>query len=270
MRVIAQISDLHFGRHDRKIAQDLLESLDRDRPDLVAASGDFTQRAQPSEFREAAAFLESIAAPKLVVPGNHDVPLLDLVSRFRAPLARYNRFIPPAAMADALYRDEEIVMLGLNTTRRLLNKRGRISLAQIEHLRHTFRNVPQPVLKAVVTHHPLASPADQPRLKLALRADAAVAELVSLDVHLLLSGHRHRAVSGHLDVEITAQGTILVIHAGTAISTRTRAGEANSYNLIRVDGSRVSVEIKLWQGGRGFHTAHHISYDLRGSVWRSL
>ena len=52
MRTIVHISDLHFGRHDLTIMGDLLTSMNRDCPDLVALSGDFTQRARHNEFAE--------------------------------------------------------------------------------------------------------------------------------------------------------------------------------------------------------------------------
>jgi 3',5'-cyclic AMP phosphodiesterase CpdA len=48
------------------------------------------------EFGEARAFLDRIASPKLVVPGNHDVPLYNLFTRFITPLARYSRAITSA------------------------------------------------------------------------------------------------------------------------------------------------------------------------------
>ncbi len=65
---------------------------------------------------------------------------------------------------------------------------------------------------------------------LALRA------IADAGVHLLLSGHHHRPVSGHASTELLLNNAILVVHAGTAVSTRTRGGEENSYNLIRLDG----------------------------------
>src|SRR5947199_6327008 len=89
MRTLAHISDLHFGRHDERAVEALLASLDYHRPDLVVVSGDFTQRARSSEFEMARAFLARVAAPKLIVPGNHDVPLYDVVGRFLAPLTKY-------------------------------------------------------------------------------------------------------------------------------------------------------------------------------------
>ena len=82
MRKIAHISDLHFGAADEQVAERLVESIDELRPDLAVVSGDLTQRARPSQFREARAFLDRLKSFQLIVPGNHDVPLYNVVGRF--------------------------------------------------------------------------------------------------------------------------------------------------------------------------------------------
>ncbi|HEX2115139.1 MAG TPA: metallophosphoesterase, partial [Alphaproteobacteria bacterium] len=53
MRRIAHISDLHFGRHDPGVAEDLLTALHELAPDLVAVSGDLTQRPRRDELAAA-------------------------------------------------------------------------------------------------------------------------------------------------------------------------------------------------------------------------
>jgi 3',5'-cyclic AMP phosphodiesterase CpdA len=270
MRTIAQISDLHFGRHDRQIAEHLLASLARDRPDLVAVSGDLTQRARPAEFEAARRFLDRIDSRKLIVPGNHDVPLYDLFSRFGAPLKRFQQFIASTDVADGFYRDEEIAVLGLNTTRRFENKRGRLSLAQIDDIRRLFATLPSSVFKILMTHHPLGVPAGGPLFETARRGLLALAASSDIRLHLLLSGHRHSALSGNIDAEILQQGAILAVHAGTAISTRTRGGETNSYNLLRIDGGRIMVEVKAWAAGHGFKTARTTSYALESGRWHGV
>src|SRR4029450_10036996 len=95
MRTIVQLSDLHFGRHSHNIVEDLLTSVNEHRPDLVVFSGDFTQRARPEEFAEARRFLDRIPKPKWVVPGNHDVPLYNVLARFLDPFKRYDHYIAP-------------------------------------------------------------------------------------------------------------------------------------------------------------------------------
>jgi metallophosphoesterase superfamily enzyme len=43
------------------------------------------QRARSAQFRQARVFLEALLQPQIVVPGNHDVPLHDVVSRTEGP-----------------------------------------------------------------------------------------------------------------------------------------------------------------------------------------
>ena len=86
MRKVMHISDLHFGRTDPAVVMALRETERRLVPHLIAVSGDLTQRARKHEFVAAREFLDSLAAPKIVVPGNHDVPLYNVIARFLTPL----------------------------------------------------------------------------------------------------------------------------------------------------------------------------------------
>jgi 3',5'-cyclic AMP phosphodiesterase CpdA len=266
MRTIAQISDLHFGRHDSTVAEDLLASLARACPDLVAVSGDFTQRARAAEFAQARRFLSRIPQPILVVPGNHDMPLYDLFGRFLSPFAKYNRYISPVGLPGCFFHDGEIAVLGLNTARRLTGKHGRVSLEQIAHVGRVFEAVPRERFKALVTHHPLGFPAGEP-LRLAGRSLLALNALAAAGVHLLLSGHHHRAASGHLEPAFSCKGPVLILHAGTAISTRTRGVESNSYNVVRIAGCRVAIGIMEWAAGQGFRERRAAAYRLHGERW---
>lgn len=248
MRRIAHISDLHFGRHDPRKVEALLKSLTENHPDLIAVSGDLTQRARNAEFVQARHFLERIAGPILVVPGNHDVPLYNLHKRFFKPFAKFNRHIAPAGVDDGVYADEEMVVLGLNTARRFTWKNGRVSFDQMAHIRRTFSHAPAGAWKVVVTHHPIASAHGEARVELAGRAILALRELVDVGVHLLLSGHHHRAVSGEAHAELLLGGSVLVVHAGTAVSTRTRGHDGNSYSLIGLEPGSVTVKVMAWSG----------------------
>ena len=93
MKTIAHLSDLHFGRLDEAVLDPLRQALEALRPDLVVVSGDLTQRARKGQFEDAKAYLESLPQPQLVVPGNHDVPLYNVVKRFIAPLANYRKIV---------------------------------------------------------------------------------------------------------------------------------------------------------------------------------
>ena len=91
MRTIAHISDIHFGRIDPPIVEAIVADISSMSPSLVVISGDLTQRARAGQFRDAAAFLARLPKPQLVVPGNHDIPLFDVFSRFFSPLGNYRK-----------------------------------------------------------------------------------------------------------------------------------------------------------------------------------
>src|SRR5215203_4778208 len=93
MRTLVHLSDLHFGALREEIVNPLVQAIEEARPDLIVVSGDLTQRARPSQFIEARAFLDRLRFKKLIVPGNHDVPLYNLYARFRDALGRYRRYI---------------------------------------------------------------------------------------------------------------------------------------------------------------------------------
>ena len=68
MRTIVHLSDLHFGRLDERIIAPLVERITAIHPDLIAVSGDLTQRARRRQFQQAAAFLGRLPFAKVVVP----------------------------------------------------------------------------------------------------------------------------------------------------------------------------------------------------------
>lgn len=220
MRRIAHLSDLHFGRVDAAVLGPLRDALERAKPHLVVVSGDLTQRARGGQFREARAFLDSLPMPQLVVPGNHDVPLWNVLARLFFPHAGYRRAI--SAELEPAYVDEEIAVLGVNTAHGWTTKHGRVSAAQLERLRARLARVRGAQVKVLVMHH-------------------LTEELAALGVDVMLAGHAHAT-----SVRAAAA---LVVQAGTATSRRTRA-EPNTFNVLTVRDRRVEVEhYELRAGG---------------------
>src|SRR5438045_5390816 len=156
MARLVHLSDLHFGAHDEDLVEAVERRIDEEKPDLVVISGDFTQRARTEQFKEACGFLERLrdsGHEVLGVPGNHDVPLYDVLRRFLSPLTRYRRFIDETLCP--FIELSGIAVLGINTARSLTFKDGRISDDQVEFIRETFARTPQEMVRVLVTHHPL-------------------------------------------------------------------------------------------------------------------
>src|SRR5687767_7475087 len=156
MARLIHLSDLHFGAHDARLVEAVEQRIDEEKPDLVVISGDFTQRARIDQFRDACRFLERLREAGhdvLAVPGNHDVPLYDVLRRFLSPLTRYRRFIDDELCP--FHEMPRAAVLGINTARSLTFKDGRISHEQMEFIRGTFAKTDSNIMRVLVTHHPL-------------------------------------------------------------------------------------------------------------------
>ena len=266
---LIHLSDLHFGAHDPRLVEAVETRIDEEKPDLVVISGDFTQRAKTEQFEEACSFLERLkdaGHEVLGVPGNHDVPLYDVLRRFLSPLTRYRRYIDETLCP--YHEIDGAAVLGINTARSLTFKDGRISHEQMHFIRHTFARK-KDVPRILVTHHPLfALPVgDGPALgdPVGRQADALDA-IAEAGVDLLLAGHVHRA-SAHSAADLaTRAGGALVIQAGTATSTRLR-DEEQSFNRIDVAGDRVTLTVQSWKDD-GFVSGDEQTYAREGGHWR--
>jgi 3',5'-cyclic AMP phosphodiesterase CpdA len=245
-RTLLHISDLHFGRVPAHLPESLLAAAREIQPDVVVVSGDLTQRARVVEFEQARVFLDKLTYPTLVIPGNHDVPLYNPYGRFVERLARYRRLITDDLAPS--YVDPEVAVLGVNTARSLTWKSGRINARQMAEVRAQLCELPDTVARVVVTHHPY------PVARIALRSWS------SCGADVLLCGHLHIAAAEVI-------GRTLIVNAGTATSSRMR-GEANSFNVVVVDGrARVDVTQWAWTAG-AFAKSLHLEFEREAGEWR--
>jgi 3',5'-cyclic AMP phosphodiesterase CpdA len=267
MRTILHLSDIHFGRVNDQVITPLLETITEINPDLVAVSGDLTQRARSHQFKEARAFLDALPKPQIVVPGNHDVPLHNVLTRFLQPLHKYRRYITDDLQP--FYHDKEIAVLGISTARSLTIKGGRISAEQVAWMQERFCALGDEVAKIVVTHHPFDLPEGHDERQLVGRARRAMETLASCGADVFLAGHFHTSHITHTATRYQIKGhSALVVQAGTATSTRGR-GEENSFNVVRIDRPHIAVERFEWQQRHrkfGLTTTEHFHHTADGWV----
>ena len=265
MRRIIHLSDLHFGRVNPALVDPLLTTVREVEPDIVAISGDLTQRARSHQFQQARSFLDALPKPQIVVPGNHDIPLHNLFTRFFEPLTKYRRYITDDLQP--VYADEEMVIVGVNTARSSVFKGGRINRSQVERLREKFCVLGREVVKAVVTHHPFDLPEGHHERDLVGRARMAMSGLAECGADLFLAGHLHISHTGHTKRYNIDGHSALVVQAGTATSTRER-GEANSFNLLSIAYPEISVEKFVWNPATtSFNVSTREHFTRVGEGW---
>jgi 3',5'-cyclic AMP phosphodiesterase CpdA len=269
VRTIAHLSDPHFGRILPTTVEALIASVVAAKPDLVVVSGDFTQRARHSEFEEARRFLNALPFPRLVVPGNHDVPLYNIFARTLKPLSKYRSYIGDDL--EPFYSDEEIAVLGINTARSLTFKGGRLNRKQVERSAARLQACATGVTRIIVTHHPFDAPLANKMRDVVGRARMAMRSFARCGVDLILSGHLHISHTGESAARYKIPGhSALLIQAGTSTSSRGR-GELNSFNIVQIARPMVSLQRMTWDAKQStFNVSLVNHFKKTGGAWSRI
>lgn len=270
MRTIVHISDIHFGQADAGVVERLVEKIVELQPNLVVVSGDLTQRARSHQFREARAFLDRLPQAQVIVPGNHDIPMYNVLDRFLNPLAKFTKYI--TADLTPAFVDDEVAVFGLNTARSLTIKGGRISEEQVDDLLQKLSPIDEQKVNIIVTHHPFDLPEGFDEDDIVGRAKKVMPKLVECGADVFLAGHLHVSHITHSARRYRLENgySALIIQAGTAASTRER-GEENSFNVLELDHPVLTV--KRFQCGlpdTGFHLATTEQFTKTDVGWARM
>jgi len=262
---LLHISDLHFGPlYHEDVGERLQEFAAALEPDVVVASGDFTQRARRHQFRAAREYLDRLPrVPLIVTPGNHDVPLYRLHERMLDPYRLYREYISDEL--DSVTAIPGAMFVSLNSTaprRAIVN--GRIHRWQLEFAQGAFRESSPDDIRIVVAHHHFAPPPDFEGGDVMPRAKRALDLFRSSGVDLILGGHMHRTYIGNsLDLyagDDRSRG-IVIAQSGTSTSRRGRARERekNTFNVVRLGGETIRVTHYMYfdDVGSFLQTSHH-------------
>lgn len=261
--VLMHISDLHAGPpFNPKLAKQLANEAHALAPDLLVASGDFVQRADRVEqWRTITAYLKTLPEPRLVVPGNHDVPLYNPFNRVFRSLERYKRYISPDL--NPVFERPGLVVVGGNTAHGWTVDGGRLSAEQITTMEGIFTRYSADTCKVAVLHHHVVNPSGSEGRRKIRNADEAVRLLDRCGVELLLCGHIHVSYVGTtLDLRPDLQQGTIICQSGTSTSRRGKSRERgkNSYNVIEIEDHviRIGQHLYLENAGRFVPVAEHV------------
>lgn len=255
---IAQISDPHFGTEVGAVRDALLADLHAHPPDLLLLTGDITQRARRAQFAAARDFLDALPpTPRLCLPGNHDLPLFDVFTRFTRPYGRFRRFI--SAQREPVFEDARLAVLSVDATSPWRHKDGKVDAAQIEGIASRIARLPQP-FRLVATHQPLASATVGDRRNVIHGAQQALPRWIGAGADLFLGGHIHLPYCLPVGTP-DGRRRAMLLQAGTCISHRTRQGVPNSYNIIVLEQDlaqrRMHMEQRDFDPTTGAFTPRH-------------
>jgi 3',5'-cyclic AMP phosphodiesterase CpdA len=250
MTTLLQISDTHFGTEQQPV-MDALEAHVREHgADLLVLSGDVTQRARRMQFAAARHYVRKLErhgiGATLMIPGNHDIPLYNVASRFLSPYANYRRHF--GSDLEPVYEDEQALVIGLNTTAPKRHKDGLVNAEQVRSVCERLAASDPAKIRIVVAHQPFGAmlPDDLSSLQHgALEALTAWAE-AGLDI--VMGGHIHLPYVLPLRRQYPELAReIWTVQAGTTLSTRLRGRSPNSFNRLRLQASQSKqVAVERW------------------------
>ncbi|OVZ64699.1 DNA repair exonuclease [Pigmentiphaga sp. NML080357] len=229
MTAILHISDTHFGTERQAVVDALVDLAQACRPEVVLLGGDITQRARRAQFARARRFVDRLGAPVLAVPGNHDIPLFNVIARLFDPYGHYRRAF--GKDREPVHESGSVLAIGVDSTRFYRHKQGTVSRHQVERVANLLAQARPEQLRIVLMHHPLVAMEERDEENLARGRDYAIRAWSRAGADLVLGGHIHLPYVAALSHGGEARNA-WAVQAGTAVSTRQRSGLPNSVNLL--------------------------------------
>ena len=255
MTSLMQMSDPHFGTAQPLVMQALARLAKDHKPDLLVLSGDITQRARTAEFAQARAFCDSLGIARLLaIPGNHDIPLFNPLQRLFTPYGRYLAAFGPEL--EPVVSTPLLHVIGVKTTRRRRHKNGEVSAAQTARVVAELGRAKPAQLRIVVVHQPVHVMHSEDQHDRLRGWEPAVHAWSQAGADIVMGGHIHLPSLCDLSARVSGlERRLWCVQAGTALSTRVRAGNPNSVNLLSYQGPGQSFACQLerwdYQAGTG-------------------
>lgn len=243
MTVLLQLSDTHFGTEQPPVVAALLRFADELRPDVVVLSGDITQRARRAQFEAAREVVTKIPTRKVVaIPGNHDIPLFNVLARMFYPYAGFERAF--GADLEPEWESSDLLIVCVNTTRPSRHKDGEVSPEQIVRVSRRLAMATEDQLRIVVTHQPVHVLRESEIHNRLHGYRQAVNAWSTAGADIIMGGHIHLPYIAALhELFDSLHRRCWVVQAGTAVSSRIRSRHPNSVNVIRrANGNLACVE----------------------------
>jgi 3',5'-cyclic AMP phosphodiesterase CpdA len=259
--LIAQISDLHIqqaGPH-RDLIQaeqhlsdciDQLNQLDT-RPDLIAVTGDLTERGTPDEYVTVKTQLDRLDAPYIVIPGNHDDR-----DNMKQAFSDADYLQTDSSFLQYVIDSYPLRIIALDTVVPGRSE-GELCTGRLQWLADTLAQAPDRATCILMHHPPFATGIRHMDEMGLLRGRAAFEQIISgyRNVERILCGHLHRTIMCRVGNAMastcpgTAHQIVLDLHpASTELSFNF---EPPGYQLH-------------WQGPNGLVTHHALIGQFPG------
>lgn len=264
MQKIIHISDIHFGREDESIVNALIAKINKETPNVIVVSGDLTQRAKNREFQKAEVFLNKLNSSKVIIPGNHDIPLYNLFERVINPFRKFNKYFPNFKR----YDNDELSIVGLNSVRNLRWKSGKLTVDHLENNAAELKKKDNTKLNIVVMHHNLLHLPSSKESGKYFRTKLMQKWIFDNKIDLILFGHDHKSMISPILFDDDNFFDFILIQAGSATSNR-RRGSSNSFNIIAFNNLVMQISIQTYIENK-FATSLEQKYIKHNKGWGKI
>ena len=255
---LLHLADIHFGAENTLAAAAAVNYARSEPFDLLVLSGDVTQDGRSIEFEAAARWFAALPGPKMVTPGNHDIPRAPLARLFD-PFGRYEKRFGPAG--SAWFEAPGLAVRAFNTARGIQLRpnwsKGALASGQARAVAADLRRAPHGALRVAACHHPLVEVPHGPMTGRVIGGPAGARLLAEAGVDLILSGHVHTPFAFPLPC-----GDGLTWSVGAATLSLRERGAPAGFNVIEAGPGGVLVKAMGWTGS-GFTVSRTWSFEGR-------
>lgn len=254
--MLVHLGDIHFGHPEVPAAVAAVERRFAERRwDVIAISGDLTQRNTRRQFVKGRAFVEKArtAAPTVVIPGNHDVAWWWCVGGLGARAMMYrgyrkwiSRDLEPSlraagATVASINTSHGIQWFTLTTRLRDLSIVGAMRPEQLFRATRELSAAPADDLRVLMVHHNVLRGKLSNRWGLVSR-EGGIDEVAATGCELVLCGHDHES-----QVQQVVRGARrYVVSQVNTVSNRSRGGRPVSFHEIAWSAEQLTVTRQEW------------------------
>jgi 3',5'-cyclic-AMP phosphodiesterase len=229
---IVHISDPHVGSPHfvPNMLHRVIEEINELEPAAVICSGDLTTDGFRQEYQAWLSYAERIQAPLHTIPGNHD-----------SRNVGYLHFEELIGARNWSVEVEGIRIVGVDSSEPDLNE-GMVGRGHYTWIHEQFAD-PADLKVFVLHHHLIPIPGTGRERSTVMDAGDLLEVLVHSGVHVVLAGHKHVPYVWRLE-------DMYLASAGTCSSLRVRGHTKPCYNVLEIDGGKVTIFRKFPFGDR--------------------
>ena len=230
---IVQLSDIHVGSQFREdVFETVIKEVNSLQPDSVIITGDLTNEGLKEQYEKCKALISKINVDNIIaISGNHDYRSTGYL--------HFKKYFPFQTINEL---SDDVILVTLGTARPDRDD-GEVGYRQTLWLERTMKKFQDKTTILAMHHHLIGIPdTGADKLTIIDAGDVLRATLDS-DVDLVLCGHKHRPWLWDFN-------NLLIANAGSTSSERVRGFFENSYNIVKIENGKISIDLKIVGGER--------------------